>query len=77
MDVAEVYGPPRVISMAQQCGLNAGWSLDLTTTDENGRAWGFDCVHMRNKAARKLLIDKPKLLIGSPMCTDFSSWMSI
>lgn len=66
MDVAEVYSPPRVTSMAQQCGFNAGWSLDLTTTDENGRAWDFDCVHMRNKAARKLLTDKPKLLIGSP-----------
>ena len=49
-----------------------GMSLDLTTEDENGRPWDFDCVHMRNKATRKLLEDKPLLLIGSPMCAPFS-----
>ena len=51
--------------------------MDLTTTDEMGRLWDFECVHMRNKAARKLLTDKPELLIGSPMCIEFSSWMNL
>ena len=74
MDVAEVYSPERVTAMAKKMGLNAGWALDLTTTDAEGRAWDFECVHMRNKAVRMLLQDKPMLLIGSPMCTEYSSW---
>ena len=77
MDVAEVYSRPRVTTMAERCGLSAGWSMDLTTIDENGIPWDFDNVAMRNKVARKLLEDKPMLLIGSPMCTEFSSWMQL
>ena len=72
IDVAEVYSPERVTRVAEQYGLKPGWSLDLTTTDENGRPWGFQCTHVRNKAARKLLQEKPTLVIGSPMCTEFS-----
>ena len=51
--------------------------MDLTTTDENGSPWDFDCVHMRNKATRTSLEDKPTLLIGSLMCTDFCAWTHI
>lgn len=32
---------------------------------------------MRNKATRKVLNDSPMLLIGSPMCIEFSSWMHV
>lgn len=77
MDVAEVYSPPRITTKAKQMGLAAGWSLDLTTVDENGRPWDFDCVHMRNKVARKVMPDQPMILIGSPMCTEFCSWMNL
>ena len=54
MDVAEVYSPPRVTTMAREMGLKAGWSLDLTTNDTDGRAWDFNDPEMRNRAARKL-----------------------
>ena len=67
MDVAEVYSPPRIAEAAQRMGLRAGWSLDLITCDENGRSWDFNCPTMRNAAARKVLQDKPRLFIGSPM----------
>ena len=77
MDVADIYSPERVITMAKRYGLNAAWALDLITIVETGRAWDFDCIHMKNKATRKLLEDKPMLLIGSPMCTEFCSWMYI
>ena len=77
MDVVEVYSPPRVVAMAKRMGLRAGWSLDLTTTDENGDAWDSNKVAMRNKAARKLIQDKPRLLIGSPTCTPFSQMNNI
>ena len=65
------------MAMAKKMGLRAGWSLDLTTTDENGNAWDFNKVAMRNKAARKLIEDKPRLLIGSPICTPFSQMNNI
>ena len=71
MEVAEVYSPPRVTRMAEQMGLRAGWALDLTTHDDDGRAWNFDQLEMRNRAVRRLLRDEPTLLIGSPMCTAF------
>ena len=77
MEVAEVYSPPRVAKMAKQMGLRAGWSLDLTTRDENGRPWDFNDKAMRNAAVRELLNDKPRLLIGSPMCGPFSSMNNI
>ena len=77
MDITEVYGPERATRVAQQYGLKFGWPLDLTTTDDHGRSWGFDCAYMRNKVVRRLLEDKPMLVIGSPMCTELCSWMHI
>ena len=61
MDVAKVYSPERVTTMAKNYGLQAGWALDLTAHDENGKPGGFDCAHMRNKDT-------------SPTCTDFCAW---
>ena len=77
MDVAEFYSPPRITEMAAKMGLRAGWSLDLTTNDEDGRAWDFNVPEMRNRAARKVLTDKPLLLIGNPMCTIYSCMNNI
>ena len=50
MDVAEIYSPERVTQHAKQAGLEPGWSLDLTTTDVDGRPWDFTKVEMRNRA---------------------------
>ena len=69
MDVAEFYSPPRITDMAVKMGLRAGWSMDITTNDTDGRAWDFNVAEMRNRAARRVLKDKPLLLIGSQMCT--------
>ena len=77
MDIAEFYSPPRVAKMARDIGLRAGWSLDLTTNDSDGRAWDFNDVEMRKRAVRKVFEDKPLLLIGSPMCTIYSSMNQI
>eukprot|EP00973_Karenia_brevis_P017711 2432936-Karenia_brevis.AAC.1 len=49
-DVVEIYSPPRVTQHAGQYNLKPGWSLDLTTMDENGEPWDFSKVHMKNKA---------------------------
>ena len=69
MDVAEFYSPPRIIEMARAMGPRTGWSMDITTQDSDGRAWDFNAAETRNRAARRILMDKPLLLIGSPMCT--------
>ena len=73
IEMAEVYSPPRVTEVARKMGLRAGWSLDITICDKDGRNWDFNNVEMRNRAVRKALTDEPLLLIGSPMCTAFST----
>ena len=75
MNVAEVCSPFRVAKMAVTMGLRAGWGFDLTTCDENVRFWDFNDVSMRSAAVRRVIQDKPRLLIGSPMC-GFSGSMS-
>ena len=58
--------------MTRDMGLRSGWSLDLTTQDVDGKYWGFTKLEMRNRAVRKLMSDKPILLIGSPTCIVYS-----
>ena len=58
-------------------GLKAGWSLDICTNDEDGRPWDFTQAEMGNRAARKVIEDKPLLPIGSPPCTDWTSLMNL
>jgi hypothetical protein len=65
MDVAEINSPPRVAAEACKLGLRGGFSLDLTT------GWDFAKLEVGNKATRLLLAEKPKFLVGSPMCTPF------
>ena len=72
MQVAEVYSPPRVVKMANEMGMRGGWSLDLTTTDEDGLPWDFNSIKMRNRATREIIQDKPLVVIGSPMCIEYS-----
>ena len=60
-------------AVAKAMGLKAGWSLDQPTQDTDGRAWDFNDVEMKNRAARRVLRDKPVLSIGSPMCIVYSS----
>ena len=54
-----------------------GFALDLTTADSDGRPWDFDQKAMRDRAMQKLRTEKPLLLVGSPMCTAFSTWQRI
>ena len=54
-----------------------GFALDLTTVEERGRPWNFDQKVMRDEALRRVREEKPLLLIGSPMCTAFSTWQRI
>eukprot|EP00973_Karenia_brevis_P023183 3193485-Karenia_brevis.AAC.1 len=66
IDIGEIYSPKRVNEYAHQFGLEPGWSLDLTTRDEQGQPWDFTKVEMRNKAIRRVINERPLFVIGSP-----------
>jgi len=73
--VSEIYSPPRVtraIKMMPSSEVIAGFALDLTTSDVDGRAWNFDEKEMRDRARKKFHEEKPMFLIGSPYCTPYS-----
>ncbi len=63
---AEIYSPPRVTMEGQKWGLSAGEAMDLTT------GWDFRLKEHRDKAWEYVQQVKPRLAIGSPMCTMFS-----
>ena len=69
--MAEVYSPPRIVTVAEAAGLRGGFSLDLTTP-YMGERWDFTKKSCREKAMELVRQDKPYLLIGSPPCTKFS-----
>ena len=75
--VAEVYSPPRMCEMVEKLGMKCGFSLDLTTKDENGQAWDFSQQHFRAKALKLLDEEKPMLLVVCPPCTMSSTMQNV
>ena len=72
-DVAEVYSPPRVANLAHHSNLMPGFALDISVLDpDDGLPWIFDDPSKRTKALKMLRAQRPRLLIGSPMCKAFS-----
>ena len=67
VDIAEVYSPPRVTVQARRFQLQPGEAMDLTT------GWDFRRAEDKRRAEQYVHEQKPLLLIGSPMCTMFSS----
>ena len=78
--VSEIYSPPRVtaaIKLLPELRLIPGFALDLTTADSDGKLWDFDSKVMRERAMKRVKEERPLLLVGSPMCTAFSTWQRI
>ena len=78
--VSEIYSPPRVTAATKslpELKLIPGFALDLTTADSDGKLWDFDEKVMRDRALKRIREEKPMLLVGSPMCTAFSTWQRI
>ena len=48
-------------------------SMDITTVSEQGVQWDFTNVEMRNKAFRKIVAEKPFLLMGAHPCANWRS----
>ena len=76
--VSEIYSPPRItkeIKRGRYRNLAPGFALDLTVIDpEDGEPWDFSKKEKREKARKMRREQQPILLIGSPMCTYFSTW---
>ena len=77
VDVAEAYSPPRLATEAHRFGLSPGSSLDLTGHDEEGRPWDFSKPEMRAKGRKRFHDEKPKVLMVSTMCRDWSQMMRV
>ena len=79
--VSEIYSPPRVARMVEsmpELKLIPGMALDLTCIDPDDNVpWDFNAKEKREKAFRLIRQQKPMLLIGSPMCTAWSTWQFI
>ena len=71
VDVAEIFTPPRATARAGEFGLRPGFCVDLTTRKPDGQTW--DLTRKEDEELLKELqeIEQPKILIGSPPCTDF------
>ena len=78
--IAELYSPPRISALARdlpQYGIAPGLALDLTTTNSRGEPWDFSKKAMRDEAEQLVDEQAPLLLVGTPMCTAFSTWQYI
>ena len=71
VDIAEIYSPPRVTTEGKKHGLRIGEAMDLTT------GWDFRRSEDRSRAMAYIDKYKPQLIIGSPMCTMFSSLQAL
>ena len=72
----EVFSPPRVTARAAKFpkfGVLPGGAFDLRPGPD-GRVWNFDRAGDRAEAERRIEQSQPYLLIGSPPCTDWSSF---
>ena len=67
--ICEVYSPPRIVPIARQNGLGPGWSLDITTMDQEGRPWNFDLQDCRDRARQLIDKTKPLMLAGTTRLT--------
>ena len=75
--IGEIYSVPRVTHWCEDYNLTPGWSLDKLTLDSEDETWDFDVEQIRDRAKKLIKITKPRLLIGSPMCTYFSKLMKM
>ena len=74
--LVEVFSPPRVTARASQFprfGVLPGGAFDLRPGPD-GREWDFDRAEDRAEAERRIDQSAPYLLIGSPPCTEWSSF---
>ena len=70
-------GKSQVCESARQEAMIPRGKMDIRTKDEFGRDWDFSNVTMRNHAFRRVVTEKPFMLIGSPICSRWSNSMHL
>ena len=73
VDVHEAYSPPRVDEVAANMRMVPGLSMNLATSDTDGRPWDFNDVEMRNRVWRNITTEKCIRLVLCPMCSAYSA----
>ncbi len=79
--LSEVYSPPRITKML--AGMSAadlvpGLALDISCDDPlDGLPWDFSRSEKRDRARSLLRTQRPLFLVGSVMCTAWSSWQQL
>ena len=70
----EIYSPPRVSVTAKKYGITSHGSFDITIVDpDDQQPWDLNVKSKREKVMKIIKECKPSVVIGSPMCTAFSS----
>ena len=75
--ITELYSPPRIVPLAERCGLKAGYSLDLAVRGPDGHFGDFTRLGDRVKVWKLIARDRPCIIIGSPPCTLFSQLQNL
>ena len=73
IDVAEAYSPPRFVPVAAERGLDVGDGVPMEFTT----GWDFSKPSARREAVRVVMDKKPRVLISSVMCRDWSILMHL
>ena len=76
-DLAEVFSPPRVVTIARRSGLKAQWSFDKLVEKEPGVPWDFIRKDHQRACLDIIKTVKPGIIIGSPPCSWFSQIMQL
>ena len=71
VDICELYSPPRVTKEGAAFRLSTGEAMDLTT------GWVFSLLKDRRQVLQYIDEKQPPLVVGSPMCTLFSSLQNL
>ena len=75
--IAEVYNPARFTEAARRWGLSPGHVFDLAVPGPDGEPWDLSDPKQQERCMEMLARQKPKLLVGSPPCSAFSSLMRL
>ena len=78
--VAELFSPPRVtaaLKSKEHGWLRAGSSFDLVVDADSGQSWDFLKAEDRRRCWRRLQLEDPWVVIGSPPCTAFSTLQAL
>ena len=51
--------------------------MDIATNDEDGNPWGFTKEEPKRKAVQTFIETEPDLVVGSPLCRDYSPWQRL